>query len=86
MRSVIVALLFATIAHADSLPFLTDKEVTALATEISGDSAKRNLEGFSRQHRMRGSRGFNTATAQIIGELRRYGYTDAHVESFPADG
>lgn len=81
-----LTLALATTARADVLPFLTDKEVTALATEISGDSAKRNLEGLARQHRMRGSRGFNAATEQILGELKRYGFTDAHVESFPADG
>ncbi len=89
MRRIIIlalALVIATGAFADTLPFLTDKEVTAIATEISGDSAKRNLEGLSRQHRMRGSRGFNAATEQILGELKRYGFDDAHVESFPADG
>jgi hypothetical protein len=88
LRAIIVTLTLALTlpAFADSLPFLSDKEVTALATEISGDSAKRNLEGLSRQHRMRGSRGFNAATEQILGELKRYGFADAHVESFPADG
>jgi hypothetical protein len=73
-------------AFGDALPFLSDREVSALASELSGDAAKRNLEGFSRQHRMRGSRGFDAATGQILAELKRYGYADAHVESFPADG
>jgi aminopeptidase YwaD len=87
MRLVLaLTIALATTAQADVLPFLTDKEVTALATEISGDSAKRNLEGLARQHRMRGSRGFHAATEQILGELKRYGPADAHVESFPADG
>ena len=86
LQAIITALAIATTASADTLPFLTDKEVTAIATEISGDSAKRNLEGLSRQHRMRASRGFNAATEQILGELKRYGLDDAHVESFPADG
>jgi len=86
LRVILVTLALTLPAFADSLPFLSDKEVTALATEISGDSAKRNLEGFARQHRMRGSRGFNAATEQILGELKRYGLADAHVESFHADG
>jgi aminopeptidase YwaD len=84
--AIVVSLAITLTASADSLPFLTDKEVTALATEISGDSAKRNLEGFSRQHRMRGSRGFDAAAEQVIGELKRYGFEDAHIESLPADG
>ncbi|MBV8517629.1 MAG: DUF4910 domain-containing protein [Acidobacteria bacterium] len=78
--------LAATQLAADTLPFLTDKEVSALASEISGESAKRNLEGFSRQHRMRGSRGFRATAEQIVAELKRYGLADAHLESFPADG
>lgn len=79
-------ILFATYGAAQTLPFLGDKELAALANEVSGETAKRNLEGLSRQHRMRGSRGFRAATDLVIAELKRYGYTDAHVESFPTDG
>jgi hypothetical protein len=87
-RSVLLVALLLVAAHAtaQSLPFLTDKEIAALATEISGETAKRNLEGLSRQHRMRGSRGFRNATELVIAELKRYGFGDAHVESFPTDG
>lgn len=87
MRFATLALLLATLnATAQSLPFLTDKEISSLATEISGESAKRNVEGFSRHHRMRGSRGFRAAADQVIAELKRYGFSDAHLESLPADG
>lgn len=86
MRKLAAALLFATVANAQTLPFLTDKEIDALATEISGESAKRTVEGFSRQHRMRGSRGFRAAADQVVAELKRYGYADAQIESLPADG
>jgi len=73
-------------ATAQTLPFLTEAETAALATEISGETAKRNLEGLSREHRMRGSRGFRAAADQVVAELKRYGYGDAHIESFPTDG
>jgi aminopeptidase YwaD len=73
-------------AHAQTLPFLSDAEITAIASEIDGETAKRNLEGFSRHHRMRGSRPFRAASEQILAELKRYGFTDARIESFPADG
>jgi aminopeptidase YwaD len=79
-------LVFAATANAQTLPFLDDKEIAALATEISGESAKRNVEGFSRNHRMRGSRGFRAAADQVVAELKRYGLADAHLESLPADG
>jgi aminopeptidase YwaD len=85
MRFAIV-LLFTLNATAQSLPFLTDKEISSLATEISGESAKRNVEGLSRHHRMRGSRGFRSAADQVLAELKRYGLSDAHIESLPADG
>jgi aminopeptidase YwaD len=79
-------LILAVTANAQTLPFLDDREITALATEISGESAKRNVEGLSRHHRMRGSRGFRAAADQIVAELKRYGLGDAHIESLPADG
>ncbi len=86
MRKLALALFLSTFAYGDSLPFLTDKEVAAMATEVSGESAKRTVEGFSRHHRMRGSRGFNAAAEQVVAELKRYGYADARIESLPADG
>ncbi|HEV7243352.1 MAG TPA: DUF4910 domain-containing protein [Thermoanaerobaculia bacterium] len=82
----VAILIIAVQATAQSLPFLTDKEIAALASEISGETAKRNLEGLSRQHRMRGSRQFRAAADQVLAELKRYGYADAHIESFPTDG
>ena len=85
LAAIITALAFSTSALAQ-IPTLTDAEIAALASEISGETAKRNLEGISRQHRMRGSRGFRNATDLIVAELKRYGYADAHIESFPADG
>ncbi len=82
-----LTLTFALTATAQTpTPFLTDAETTALATEISGEAAKRTVEGFSRHHRMRGSRGFRSAAEQVVAELKRYGYADAHLESLPADG
>jgi aminopeptidase YwaD len=85
MRLLIVLALTLSVS-AETVPFLTDAEVSALASEISGESAKRSLEGLSRQHRMRGSRGFRAASEQVVAELKRYGYADAHIESLPADG
>jgi len=88
MRPAIIVLSFALTAPllAGALPLLTDPQITALANELSGESAKRNLEGFSRLHRMRGSREFHRAAEQVVSELKRYGYQDAHIEQLPADG
>jgi hypothetical protein len=80
------ALLLAPALTADSLPFLQEKQLAAIAGELSGESAKRHLEGFSRHHRMRGSRGFHAASQQVADMLKLYGFADAHIESLPADG
>ena len=58
----------------------------ALSGELSGETAKRNLEAIARQHRMRGSRQFRQAADFIVEQLRQYGLSDARVDEFPADG
>ncbi len=72
MRLTLLALLLTlpSSLFADALPFLTDAQVTALSNELSGESAKRNLEGFSHLHRMRGSRQFHQASEQVVAELK----------------
>lgn len=59
--------------------------IHVLDQEISGETAKRNLEFISRQHRMRGSRGFHAAAEHIVEQLRGYGLSDARIEQFPVD-
>jgi aminopeptidase YwaD len=65
---------------------LPDAVVAALSQELSGETAKSNLEYIARFHRMRGSRGFHSAAEHIVKQLRDYGLTDARIEQFPADG
>lgn len=65
---------------------LADSVVAALAQELSGESAKSNLEYIARHHRMRGSRGFRAAAEHIVKQLRDYGLTDIHIDQFRADG
>lgn len=86
LRTVLLAAAIPVSLGAQTVPLLSDANVSALANELSGESAKRNLEGLSRLHRMRGSRDFRRAADLIVGELQRYGYTDAHLEQLPADG
>ena len=65
---------------------LPEPAVAALARELSGETAKRNLEFIARHHRMRGSRGFRAAADFVVEQARAYGLSDARVEQFPADG
>jgi aminopeptidase YwaD len=73
-------------ADAQKPPLLAEKDVAALANELSGETAKRNLEGIARFHRQRGSRGFHEAAELVAERLRAYGLSDVAILQFPADG
>jgi len=67
-------------------PLLGEKEVAAIAGEISGETAKGNLEGIARFHRQRGSKGFHEAAEFVAERLRAHGLNDVAILQFPADG
>src|SRR5580704_14167536 len=67
-------------------PLLRERAISSLAQELSGEIAKRNLEGITRFHRQRGSQGFHSAAEIIVERARAYGLTDAQILKFPADG
>src|SRR5213594_4452603 len=77
---------FASTAKAQRPPLLPEKDVAVLANELSGETAKRNLEGIARFHRQRGSRGFHEAAELVAERLRAYGLSDVAILEFPADG
>src|SRR5918993_2936338 len=79
-------LLNANFATATQATLLPDSVVAALSQELSGETAKSNLEYIARYHRMRGSRGFRSAAEHIVKQLREYGINDARIEQFSADG
>jgi len=67
-------------------PLLAEKDVAALANELSGETAKRNLEVIATFHRQRGSKGFHAAAELVAERLREYGLSDVQILEFPADG
>ncbi len=71
---------------AQQVPLLPEPVIAALAEELSGETAKRNLEYLTRLHRMRGSRQFRAAAEHIAAQLRATGLADVRIEQFPADG
>jgi hypothetical protein len=90
-RLVVVAMMIGSVAWADEIraqkpPLLPEKDVAALANELSGETAKRNLEGIARFHRQRGSKGFHEAAELVAERLRAYGASDVTILQFPADG
>jgi hypothetical protein len=73
-------------ADAQKPPLLSAAEVGALDQELSGETAKRNLEGIVRFHRVRGSRGFHDAAELVAERVRAYRLIDVQILEFPADG
>src|SRR5215472_11876402 len=71
---------------AQKPPLLPENQVAALAQELSGETAKRNLEGIARNHRQRGSRGFHAAAELVAERARAYGLSEVEILQFPADG
>src|ERR1700738_2117519 len=71
---------------AQKPPLLPEKDVAALAQELSGETAKRNLEGITRFHRQRGSQGFRSAAELVAERARAYGLSDVAILQFPTDG
>src|SRR5580700_351719 len=78
--------LLAGAARAQKPPLLPEKDVAALANELSGETAKRNLEVIATFHRQRGSRGFHAAAELVAERARAYGLSDVQILEFPADG
>src|SRR5258707_4943616 len=76
----------AAAAQAQKPPLLPEKDVAALANELSGETAKRNLEGIARFHRQRGSQGFHGAAELVAERARAYGLSDVAILQFADDG
>jgi aminopeptidase YwaD len=67
-------------------PLLSDKEVAALASEISGLIAKDTVIELTRYHRVQASSGFSQAAQYIAAKAKEYGLEQVQIERFPADG
>ena len=83
---ILVVLSTSSAGRAQQPPLLPEKTVSAMAGELSGETAERNLEFLARLHRQRGSRDFHSAAEFMVQKAREYGLSDAHIEQFPADG
>jgi len=83
---VVTGLVLGAGAWGQKPPLLAEKDVAAIAGEISGETAKRNLEGIARFHRQRGSKGFHEAAELVAERLQAYGLSDVAILQFPADG
>ncbi|MDB4910685.1 MAG: hypothetical protein JWO39_1508 [Gemmatimonadetes bacterium] len=85
-RAQVTAPLSFGVKSTATVPLIPEPVGEALASELSGSSAKRNLKYITRLHRMRGSKDFRTAAEFVAAQARAYGLTDVKVHELPADG
>ncbi|MFL6260448.1 MAG: M28 family peptidase [Thermoanaerobaculia bacterium] len=67
-------------------PLLPEPAVRAIAAEVSGTAAKRNLQDLTLFHRMRGSRGFRAAAERVRDRAKEYGLSEVEILELLADG
>lgn len=88
LASVLASLLicFSVTGLADITRIIPESTITLLAEEVSGVSAKRNLDTVTLYHRTRASSQFRKATEHILVTLEGYGFDNAEIIEYPADG
>src|SRR4030095_14447216 len=82
----ILAAASATTSAIAAPPLLPEATIAALADEIDGNRAHRDVEFFALHHRMRASKPFHAVTEHIVDELERAGFETVEILRFPADG
>ena len=88
LRSIFILSVFSApvFLAAQEVPLEQKELVSYLDSELSGESAKRNLEFITTLHRMRGSDDYNKAIAFLTGKLHDYHLEAVEVIRIPADG
>lgn len=71
---------------AEEPVLLPENVMKQFAEEVSGTAAKRNLDQITLYHRTRASRQYGKAVDHVFKQLQSYGYDNAEVLEFPADG
>ncbi len=79
-------LMAASAAHADLRELVDETTLAAIAAEVSGEEAKRNLDAITLQHRMRSGAQFDAATDHVLGRLKVYGLDRVDTLEYAADG
>jgi len=73
-------------AQADLQQLVPDATIAALAGEVSGVSAKRNLDAITLYHRTRAGSQYRAAAEHVRAQLKAYGLDGVDILEYPADG
>ena len=71
---------------ADLTALIPETTIAVIADEASGVAAKRNLDTITLYHRTRASSQFRQAAEHVLARLKAYGFDDAEILEYPADG
>ncbi len=82
----LLLLLSPIFATADLTRLVPESTLSQIAEEVSGVSAKRNLDTITLYHRTRASSQYRAAAEHIRGQLQAYGFDGAEILEYPADG
>jgi aminopeptidase YwaD len=81
-----LALAFPIGATAELENLISESTIRVIAEEVSGVSAKRNLDTITLYHRTRASSQFRAAAEHVLASLESYGLAEAEIIEYPADG
>jgi hypothetical protein len=65
---------------------LSPKTIEAVIARTSGDIAYQHIRRISQFNRLAASEAYHRAAEYVLGELKKYGFADAKIEEYPADG
>ena len=89
LKSLLLALLitlFPVLASADLTALIDEPTIAVIAGETSGVSAKRNLDTITLYHRTRASSQYRQAAEHVLSRLQAYGFENAEILEYAADG
>ncbi len=78
--------IFSLPVFADLTRLIPESTIAVIAGETSGVSAKRNLDTITLYHRTRASSQFRQAADHVVERLHEYGFDNAEIIEYPADG
>ena len=78
--------LFPVLASADLTALIDEPTIAVIAGETSGISAKRNLDTITLYHRTRASSQYRQAAEHVLSRLQAYGFENAEILEYAADG
>jgi len=73
-------------AKEEFTTLLPAKIMEAVIAHTSGDIAYQHIRRISQFNRLAASEAYHGSAEYVLGELRKYGFADAKIEEYPADG